>query len=221
MGRGSLTIPPCRDWQDDKCLTNVLGGISTLGIDWATRSCLKLLNIPELISKTLKGETLIKNVCIAVKDSPFWGNSKKFKKVHVFVPLCIQHWNSLRTWLWLPRRIRFLTYYSLKVVSLQKNVWGMTEEIPYWWQVATQIWVSKDSDWLCNSCGWEICFNLTETGWPYSSDIIFTCISVPGATYMQAVSFWNESKIGMHYRHLLDFILDLFKHTVREHILFS
>ena len=143
------------------------------------------------------------------------------KKVHVFVPLCIHHWNSLRTWLWLPRRIRFLTYYSLKVVSLQKDVWGMTEEIPYWWQVATQIWVSKDSDWFCNSCGWEICFNLTEAGWPYSSDIIFICISVPGATYMQAVSFWNESKIGMHYRHLLDFILDLFKHTVREYILFS
>ena len=79
-GRGSLTIPCCRDWQDDKCLTNVLWGISTLGIDWATHSCLKLLNIPELISKTLKGETLIKNICIAVKDSPFWGNSKKLKK---------------------------------------------------------------------------------------------------------------------------------------------
>ena len=115
---------------------------------------------------------------IAVKDSPFWGNLKKWKKVHVFVSLCIHHWNSLHPSLWLPRRIKFLTYYSLKVVSLQKDVWRMTEEIPYWWQVATQIWVSKDSDWLCYSWGWEICFNQTETRCPYSSDIIFTCISV-------------------------------------------
>ena len=136
----------------DKCP----GGISMLGTDWATRSCLKLLNIPGLISKPLIGETWIKNICIAVQDSPFWGNSKKLKKVHVCVPLCIPHWNSLRMSLWLPRRIRFLTYYSLKVVFLQKDVWGVTEEISYCWQVATQIWVSKDSDWLCYSWGWEI-----------------------------------------------------------------
>ena len=38
---------------------------------------------------------------------------------------------------------------------------------------------------------------------------------------MQAVSFWDESKIGMRYHHLLDFILDHSKHTVRKHILFS
>ena len=146
-------LPGLTRWQiPDKCP----GGISMLGTDWATRSCLKLLNIPELISKPLEGETLIKNVCIAVRNSPFWGNSKKLKKVHAFVPLCIHHWNSLRTSLWLHRRIRFRTYYSLKVVSLQKDVWGMTAEIPYWWQVATQIWISKNSDWLCYSCRWEI-----------------------------------------------------------------
>ena len=42
-----------------------------------------------------------------------------------------------------------------RLVSTRNDDWGTTTEIPYWWRVATQIWVAL----LIGRVGREICFN--------------------------------------------------------------